>query len=914
MVSEMSLYSMQEDNYLDEDMDGVEKLSCGCYEEMCECPQCEICGERISPDLEECENVGEDWHNPEEWDSETFEAKEIMDCSLCGNNLSPIPKDYDGYSLGAYLNNDDDNHGRGSPFHAIGECNNCNLTYFSPPIEDTDGLISKVLCNNWAEEDGEGGFCAYPFDWNEMWEKRCEKCDPTRKGEIDRLNEHDCMDNSKVEIIEGDMIVIECEICKKTKQYVSNQKSFNVEFNDYPVGGYTDSKSAESAKDSDMMGKRWAVYHTTIPQEWLEANRRPSGGYPHHEPTLDISHQFYGDDRIAFDPQWYEQVATATFNEGHDGELLWRLTNNVDESWSRDFVLPNTFEWGEMKREKPLSIDENGKEWGLRSSMIGDIFHDLDNNEMWIVADFGFEKVHNPENKTFNVEFNEWADQEMNSHGKNISFKDWAEDEGMKHGNSEITDWAEHEDESHDARYGAEEYDHVATMRKLVAWLKENDLEPSDIKGFTPEGHVILKPKTQRANYKEQQKKINKDRKAKIKAWKKKNNYDLRKNLPRPVRQRMLKELFAAESLGKDSCCCGATKTHPCACMIQGIETCSATCPCSLEKKGAETYEDSWEKGVIRLAIGGGCFSDEYAEWVERQIDGPSSTLNNPRYKEIIDKRWGLNAENWGGDPEGKLALALQKARDKAKEPRKPLKIEKLEAETFEGIPKSVSDLESLEDVRADKYEMEVNFENEDIVIVSGAELKAIIDDGWYLDSVRSFADAGMSLLFTRNPYHKAETSGQWEIGEQLDAEIDGEELIASSANFGDGSMIVGVGTETLDVDNPDFMEMMIDKDGKIEYFTLPIGLDGWDRHYNVKPSHYGKMKTQNETNESTGGDFIRTDGDGKYAESFSAPTKGIDTFTKPFEESSLDSGTVKSVLVGLGIGALALFGYNKWK
>ena len=333
-----------------------------------------------------------------------------------------------------------------------------------------------------------------------------------------------------------------------------------------------ESKSAESAKDSDMMGKRWAVYHTTIPQEWLEANRRPSGGYPHHEPTLDISHQFYGDDRIAFDPQWYEQVATATFNEGHDGELLWRLTNNVDESWSRDFVLPNTFEWGEMKREKPLSIDENGKEWGLRSSMIGDIFHDLDNNEMWIVADFGFEKVHNPENKTFNVEFNEWADQEMNSHGKNISFKDWADDEGLKHGNTEITDWAEHEDESHDARYSAEE-------------------------------------------------------------------------------------------LKKDSCCCGATKTHPCACMIQGIETCSATCPCSLEKKGAETYEDSWEKGVIRLAISSGCFNDEYAEWVERQIDGPNATLNNPRYKEIIDKRWGLNAENLGRRPGRKTCPCLTKSK-----------------------------------------------------------------------------------------------------------------------------------------------------------------------------------------------------------------------------------------------------------
>ncbi len=42
--------------------------------------------------------------------------------------------------------------------------------------------------------------------------------------------------------------------------------------------------------------------------------------------------------------------------------------------------------------------------------------------------------------------------------------------------------------------------------------------------------------------------------------------------------------------------------------------------------------------------------------------------------------------------------------------------------------------------------------------------------------------------------------------------------------------------------------------------------------------------------------------------------TKGIDTFTKPFEESSLDSGTVKSIAVGIGLGLLGCFGYNKWK
>ncbi len=39
-------------------------------------------------------------------------------------------------------------------------------------------------------------------------------------------------------------------------------------------------------------------------------------------------------------------------------------------------------------------------------------------------------------------------------------------------------------------------------------------------------------------------------------------------------------------------------------------------------------------------------------------------------------------AENFGGDPEGKLAKALERAREKAKQPRKPLKIERLKAES----------------------------------------------------------------------------------------------------------------------------------------------------------------------------------------------------------------------------------------
>jgi len=48
---------------------------------------------------------------------------------------------------------------------------------------------------------------------------------------------------------------------------------------------------------------------------------------------------------------------------------------------------------------------------------------------------------------------------------------------------------------------------------------------------------------------------------------------------------------------------------------------------------------------------------------------------------EFDDELW--SAENWGGDPDGKLAKALERARKKAKEPRKPLKIERLKAESF---------------------------------------------------------------------------------------------------------------------------------------------------------------------------------------------------------------------------------------
>lgn len=44
----------------------------------------------------------------------------------------------------------------------------------------------------------------------------------------------------------------------------------------------------------------------------------------------------------------------------------------------------------------------------------------------------------------------------------------------------------------------------------------------------------------------------------------------------------------------------------------------------------------------------------------------------------VVRRLRSMNAENWGGDPDGQLAQALAKARAKSKEPRKPLKLTRL--------------------------------------------------------------------------------------------------------------------------------------------------------------------------------------------------------------------------------------------
>ena len=88
-------------------------------------------------------------------------------------------------------------------------------------------------------------------------------------------------------------------------------------------------------------------------------------------------------------------------------------------------------------------------------------------------------------------------------------------------------------------------------------------------------------------------------------------DYDIRLTDPNSnLWKGTLKEKKEAETLGKDSCCCGATKENPCECMYKGIMNCSAVepkCPCYAEKDAgakAEAYTrhvtgDSQEAGKM---------------------------------------------------------------------------------------------------------------------------------------------------------------------------------------------------------------------------------------------------------------------------------------------------------------------------
>lgn len=77
-------------------------------------------------------------------------------------------------------------------------------------------------------------------------------------------------------------------------------------------------------------------------------------------------------------------------------EYAYRWTNNVMGSWS---IKKEVFEDGETNGDfnpnvtvmAPLHVDDSGKEWGLRSTSVGDQM--LVGTKKYEVASFGFKEI-----------------------------------------------------------------------------------------------------------------------------------------------------------------------------------------------------------------------------------------------------------------------------------------------------------------------------------------------------------------------------------------------------------------------------------------------------------------------------------------------------------------------------------------
>ncbi len=121
------------------------------------------------------------------------------------------------------------------------------------------------------------------------------------------------------------------------------------------------------------MGQSWTVFHHNMGAVNAE--------HPYGENAL--PYELKEGDTINLD-NW-EAVATIT---NLKTPLMYRLTNNVDESWSREFV--GDHEHWSMFLEKPLEVDEQGKEWGHRSTSKHDIFRNNITGEMFFLQGFGY--------------------------------------------------------------------------------------------------------------------------------------------------------------------------------------------------------------------------------------------------------------------------------------------------------------------------------------------------------------------------------------------------------------------------------------------------------------------------------------------------------------------------------------------
>lgn len=90
----------------------------------------------------------------------------------------------------------------------------------------------------------------------------------------------------------------------------------------------------------------------------------------------------------------------------------------------------------------------------------------------------------------------EWGDQEMITHGKDVSFENWLQEEVESHGDVDFMDWAEHEEGSHEERYGAESFkaEHfIGNDKKRISLAKSIIENARDMKDYEYQWKTIEK-------------------------------------------------------------------------------------------------------------------------------------------------------------------------------------------------------------------------------------------------------------------------------------------------------------------------------------------------------------------------------------------------------------------------------------
>ena len=343
------------------------------------------------------------------------------------------------------------------------------------------------------------------------------------------------------------------------------------------------------------------------------------------------------------------------------------------------------------------------------------------------------------------------------------------------------------------------------------------------------------------------------------------------------------------------------------------------------ERYGAESFEDFKRKMVGDNFIAGDvgymeALEDFYAEYLEEFEEITDEFCPKPETFEEFQERvlkndyeMSLEAENWGGDPKGQLATALRNARIKAKQPKKPLKIEKLGAEDnikrfkvgeqythryYHGY--GFSDYEVMRRTDKSVWFSKVNPETGKVdspLLVSRHKLHTMQPfehDGEIIDGLEMVRlQMGYPVKAGQTTTTKyAETSGQWEIGEQLEeAQMNAEEVCQDSH-----------------LDGIDFLEWSEEAEGPDCYIT---GL----------PNPEGDIEGEDNICEPCRSKWIYEDGpegEGYYRASVYHDAEGkkrkrvSGIMSDSFDELSLDSGGIKIGIDALAAIGLTIFGINK--